>query len=122
MEAGAERLILTFPRGDGERATAITLHMRPTRSGSLSGRVGLIDGPSVQFEQLVYPTAARALPEQGDRNGLRAARHRHLRCGLAADPVQRSRRTLAELTTFDFVLLLIIAEATQQALLGEDSR
>jgi uncharacterized membrane protein YcaP (DUF421 family) len=30
------------------------------------------------------------------------------------------RRTLAELTTFDFVLLLIIGEATQQALLGED--
>ena len=30
------------------------------------------------------------------------------------------RRLLAELTTFDFVLLLIIGEATQQALLGED--
>jgi uncharacterized membrane protein YcaP (DUF421 family) len=30
------------------------------------------------------------------------------------------RRTLAEITTFDFVLLLIIGEATQQALLGED--
>jgi uncharacterized membrane protein YcaP (DUF421 family) len=30
------------------------------------------------------------------------------------------RRTLAELTTFDFILLLIIAEATQQALLGDD--
>jgi len=30
------------------------------------------------------------------------------------------KRTLAEITTFDFVLLLIIAEATQQALLGED--
>jgi len=30
------------------------------------------------------------------------------------------RRTLAELTTFDFVLLLIIGESTQQALLGED--
>jgi uncharacterized membrane protein YcaP (DUF421 family) len=30
------------------------------------------------------------------------------------------RRTLAELTTFDLVLLLIIAEATQQALLGDD--
>ena len=30
------------------------------------------------------------------------------------------RRMLAELTTFDFVLLLIIGEATQQALLGED--
>ncbi|MEV4477379.1 YetF domain-containing protein [Nonomuraea sp. NPDC049504] len=30
------------------------------------------------------------------------------------------RRTLAQVTTFDFVLLLIISEATQQALLGED--
>lgn len=30
------------------------------------------------------------------------------------------RRTLAELTTFDFILLLIISEATQQGLLGED--
>jgi uncharacterized membrane protein YcaP (DUF421 family) len=30
------------------------------------------------------------------------------------------RRTLAEITPFDFVLLLIIAETTQQALLGED--
>lgn len=30
------------------------------------------------------------------------------------------RRTMAEMTTFDFILLLIIGEATQQALLGED--
>lgn len=30
------------------------------------------------------------------------------------------RRTLAEATPFDFVLLLIIGEATQQALLGQD--
>lgn len=30
------------------------------------------------------------------------------------------RRSLAEITTFDFVLLLIIGEATQQALLGSD--
>src|SRR5215212_6695961 len=30
------------------------------------------------------------------------------------------RRTLAQITTFDFVLLLIIAEATQQGLLGND--
>jgi uncharacterized membrane protein YcaP (DUF421 family) len=29
-------------------------------------------------------------------------------------------RTLSDVTTFDFVLLLIISEATQQALLGED--
>ena len=30
------------------------------------------------------------------------------------------RRSLAEITAFDFVLLLIIAETTQQALLGDD--
>jgi uncharacterized membrane protein YcaP (DUF421 family) len=30
------------------------------------------------------------------------------------------RRTLSEMTSFDFVLLLIIGEATQQALLGQD--
>lgn len=30
------------------------------------------------------------------------------------------RRTLSDATTFDFVLLLIIGEATQQGLLGED--
>lgn len=30
------------------------------------------------------------------------------------------KRSLSQITTFDFVLLLIISEATQQALLGED--
>lgn len=30
------------------------------------------------------------------------------------------RRALGELTSFDFVLLLVIGEATQQALLGDD--
>lgn len=31
------------------------------------------------------------------------------------------KRTLSEMTTFDFVLLLIVGEATQQALLSDDS-
>ena len=30
------------------------------------------------------------------------------------------RRTLMEMTSFDLILLLIISEATQQALLGDD--
>ena len=30
------------------------------------------------------------------------------------------RRTLSEMSSFDFVLLLVVGEATQQALLGED--
>jgi uncharacterized membrane protein YcaP (DUF421 family) len=30
------------------------------------------------------------------------------------------RRTLGQITTFDFVLLLIISEATQQAMIGQD--
>jgi uncharacterized membrane protein YcaP (DUF421 family) len=31
------------------------------------------------------------------------------------------KRTLAQVTTFDFVLLLIISEAVQQAMIGEDN-
>jgi uncharacterized membrane protein YcaP (DUF421 family) len=31
------------------------------------------------------------------------------------------KRTLAQVTSFDFVLLLIISEATQQAMIGEDN-
>ena len=30
------------------------------------------------------------------------------------------KRTLAQITVFDFILVLIISEATQQALLGDD--
>ncbi len=30
------------------------------------------------------------------------------------------KRTLSQVTTFDFVILLVVGEATQQALLGED--
>lgn len=30
------------------------------------------------------------------------------------------KRTLSQATTFDFILLLVVGEATQQALLGED--
>ncbi|MGE5596068.1 MAG: DUF421 domain-containing protein [Hyphomicrobiales bacterium] len=30
------------------------------------------------------------------------------------------KRSLAQITTFDFILLLIISEATQQAMIGED--
>ncbi len=30
------------------------------------------------------------------------------------------KRSLAQITTFDFVLLLIISEATQNAMLGQD--
>ena len=30
------------------------------------------------------------------------------------------KRTLAQVTTFDFILLLVVAEATQQGLLGDD--
>lgn len=31
------------------------------------------------------------------------------------------KRTLAQVTTMDFIILLIVGEATQQALLGQDS-
>jgi hypothetical protein len=53
--AGLERLIYDFRLAEGERAAAITFNMRPSRFGSLPGRVGLIGGPAVRFQQFVYP-------------------------------------------------------------------
>jgi hypothetical protein len=55
MEAGGERLIFTFRRVAGEGPTAITFDLRPNRFGSLFGRIGLIDGPALQFHQFIYP-------------------------------------------------------------------
>jgi hypothetical protein len=54
MELSGERLILAFRQAE-RGATVITFNTRPTRFGSLSGQVGLIDGPSLQLRQFVYP-------------------------------------------------------------------
>ena len=54
-ELEAERLIFSFRQADGEGAAVITFNMRPSRFGSLPGRVGLVEGPALQFQQFVYP-------------------------------------------------------------------
>jgi hypothetical protein len=54
-ELGAERLIFAFRRAEGDGAATITFNMRPIRPGSLSGHVGLINGPVFPLQQLVYP-------------------------------------------------------------------
>ena len=53
------------------------------------------------------------------RHGARPARHRRLHFVWLFFRLA-GRRSLTELTTFHFVLLLIIAEGVQQALLGPD--
>jgi hypothetical protein len=54
-EAAGDRLIFAFRLTDPERPSAITFNIRPSRFGLLSGRVGLIDGPTLRFQQFVYP-------------------------------------------------------------------
>jgi hypothetical protein len=54
VEAGLERLIFTFPRLTATRQL-ITFNMRPIHVGSLSGHLGLIDGPAVPLQQFIYP-------------------------------------------------------------------
>jgi hypothetical protein len=44
---GAERLIFSFRQAEDEGAAVITFNMRPSRFGSLPGRVGLIGGPAL---------------------------------------------------------------------------
>lgn len=54
-ELGGERLIFAFRRAEDDGAATITFNARPTHAGSLSGQVGLIDGPAVSLQQFVYP-------------------------------------------------------------------
>jgi hypothetical protein len=55
MEVGDERLIFSFQWAEGNGPAAVTFNMRPSRVGSLSGRVGLINGTAIKIQQFVYP-------------------------------------------------------------------
>ncbi len=56
---------------------------------------------------------------QGVNYGFCSPSDHHLRC-LDDSFSDSGRRSISQITTFDFVLLLIISEATQNALIGND--
>jgi len=55
VEAGTDRTVFVFPLVEPGNATAVTFYLKPRQVGSLAGRVGLEGGPSLRFDQFVYP-------------------------------------------------------------------
>ena len=55
VESSAERVLYTFQAEDPLQPVRVVFNMRLDSIGTLDGSVGLEDGASVTFEQLVYP-------------------------------------------------------------------
>lgn len=53
--AGRDRLTYVFRVPQPGEPTAVTFHLQAERPGWLAGRVGLENGPSFPFRQLIYP-------------------------------------------------------------------
>jgi len=55
VEAERDRLIYHFAATAGAAEVPITIHYEHLQFGSASGRIGIVAGPEVAVEQLVYP-------------------------------------------------------------------
>ncbi len=57
VEIGAERLtyVFSFSTPDGAPAATVTFIGEPEKAGTLRGRMGLENGPTLDFRQFVYP-------------------------------------------------------------------
>jgi hypothetical protein len=55
VEAGPEQLTYAFPIAESSRSTAITLSLKMDRFGRQRGCIGMVDGPSLCFQQFIYP-------------------------------------------------------------------
>jgi hypothetical protein len=54
-EAGAGRVVYYFAIAESDPFAEITFDLEPSEPGVLHSRVGLVDGPQVEFDQFVYP-------------------------------------------------------------------
>ena len=55
VETAAERFTYLFDLVESEQPTTVTFHLQTNTMGSLSGRIGLDNGPTLSFSQFVYP-------------------------------------------------------------------
>lgn len=55
MAAAPDRVIYRFVLADAEQPGRVTFHLQPAEPGAVDGRLGLVDGDSVTFDQFVYP-------------------------------------------------------------------
>ncbi len=55
MTAGDDRLILDLPLTHPGAAATVTLHFQGQRVGPAAGRLGLVGGPELDFQQFFFP-------------------------------------------------------------------
>jgi hypothetical protein len=55
VEAGPEQLTFVFPVSELSRATAVTFSLKTAQIGRQRGCVGLANGPTLCFQQFIYP-------------------------------------------------------------------
>jgi hypothetical protein len=55
VKTASDRLIYTFGVAKPNQPITVTFHLKLEKIGLLSGRAGLINGPSFDFGQFVYP-------------------------------------------------------------------
>ena len=55
MEVASDRFIYVFKIAERDKSTLVIFHLKPEKPGVLSARLGLVDGPSLSFGQLIYP-------------------------------------------------------------------
>ena len=55
VEFVSDRLVYTFKLAKPIEPAEVTFHMKLEQFGSLSGKVGLVNGPTLSFTQFIYP-------------------------------------------------------------------
>ena len=55
VESVSDRLVYTFKLAKPNEPTEVTFYLKLEQIGSLSGKLGLVNGPAISFTQFVYP-------------------------------------------------------------------
>jgi hypothetical protein len=54
-EAGSDRVVYYFGVAESAPISEITFDVQPSEAGMTRSRLGLVDGPEIDFDQLIYP-------------------------------------------------------------------
>jgi hypothetical protein len=55
VESVSDKLVYTFKLAKPKEPAEVTFHLKLEQIGSLSGKVGLVNGPTLSFTQFIYP-------------------------------------------------------------------
>ena len=55
FQAGSDRTVYVFQVSDPSQPANVSFDIEPIAFGTFKGRLGLVDGPEIEFTQFVYP-------------------------------------------------------------------